>query len=537
MGAVSIAGASASTALAANDGPVKTAAVDSTSSAAANEALVKKLEIMEARIKALESQLKQKQVQQGALAQAQATGAAPSGKPAGAKSGAQAQDGEATAKPKSRDASKPTPEPASTAKPVSKAWPTPTAAPTDPSKPILGLLDTPLPGLAIGAYGEIKYGRFQNPDAGGKWQNGFDAHRIVLLPTYAITDNIIFNAEIEFEHGGIALDADDKRHGTAEIEQVWVDFKIADQFNWRSPGIDLVPIGFINQRHEPTQFYSVNRPEIYNGLIPSTFMVPSTSVYGRIADGLNYQLQVSTSIEDFGDDFDKRTDANAVAQGGYEGGINGFEALALSRPVVGDFRQLSNDLAYAGKLDFAPPFWPGFAGSISAYFTPNVVPRGAYADTGDPLHRSSLAIMDAEFRYRVPQTGLELRGEYARVEIGSPANIRANNDGDPTNNVGKSMYAYSGEIAYHFPLGTILNSEWEAVPFYRYTAEFLQTSGFAGTDANTPTGAGQLQFHTAGVAVFPSPKLALKATYQRVLNKAPGGALSDSFLGAVGFFF
>jgi len=75
------------------------------------------------------------------------------------------------------------------------------------------------------------------------------------------------------------------------------------------------------------------------------------------------------------------------------------------------------------------------------------------------------------------------------------------------------------------------------VPFYRYTYENLQTSGFAGTDANTPTGAGQLQFHTLGIAVFPSPKLVLKATYQKVINRDPAGAQSDSFLGGLGFFF
>jgi hypothetical protein len=39
------------------------------------------------------------------------------------------------------------------------------------------------------------------------------------------------------------------------------------------------------------------------------------------------------------------------------------------------------------------------------------------------------------------------------------------------------------------------------------------------------------------VAVFPSPKLVLKANYQKVINKDPAGANSDSFLGAVGFFF
>ena len=54
-----------------------------------------------------------------------------------------------------------------------------------------------------------------------------------------------------------------------------------------------------------------------------------------------------------------------------------------------------------------------------------------------------------------PDTGLELRGEYVRVGFGHPENLRANNDTDPTDNVGKSMYGYSGEIAYHVPLGTI----------------------------------------------------------------------------------
>ena len=99
------------------------------------------------------------------------------------------------------------------------------------------------------------------------------------------------------------------------------------------------------------------------------------------------------------------------------------------------------------------------------------------------------------------------------------------------------MWGASGEIAYHVPLGTILNSAWEAVPFYRYTIENLQTSGFAGTDLNAPTGAGQIQFHNVGIAVFPSPKLVLKATYQKVISRDPAGANSDSVLGGVGFFF
>jgi hypothetical protein len=146
-------------------------------------------------------------------------------------------------------------------------------------------------------------------------------------------------------------------------------------------------------------------------------------------------------------------------------------------------------------------------------------------------------MVDAEFRYRVPNTWLEFRGEAVGVTFGNPANLRANNDTDPTNNVGKTMYGYSGEIAAHIPMGTILKTEWEAVPFFRYTYQNFQTAGFAGTDLNMPTGAGQTHFYDIGLAVFPSPKIVLKATYQHIKNNNPLGANADSALGGVGFFF
>jgi hypothetical protein len=522
---------------------------------AASQALLKKMDAMEQRIRSLESQLKQKDAPPRAKTAAET---AADGKPRSKTSrpadlAASAPAGDAavetprsgqtaspdqpdkSAQPGKSDPSAKSDQPAKSAKSID--WDK--AAEKMGEKPILGIMDSPVTGLAIGAYGEMMFGAFQNPAAGGQWQNGADIRRMVLLPTYAITDNIIFNAELEWEHGGFSPDGDDKVNGEIDVEQLWIDFKIVDQFNWRAPGIDLIPIGYINEHHEPTQFYSVLRPEIYNGLIPSTWMAPATSVYGSIADGLGYQIMVSSSIEDFGGDFSTRTDANTVPPfpTGYPAGINGLEALALARPTISDFRQLSNTVAVTGRLDYAPPSVPGFAGSISGYYTPNTTPRGAYADTGVLLGRSSLTMLDSEFRYHIPNTGFELRGEGVFVTFGNPANLRANNDSDPTDNVGKTMYGASGEIAYHFPLGTILHSEWEAVPFYRYTYENLQTSGFAGTDVNTPTGAGQLQFHNVGIAVFPSPKLVLKATYQKVINRDPAGANADSVLGGAGFFF
>src|SRR6202035_1513803 len=150
------------------------------------------------------------------------------------------------------------------------------------------------------------------------------------------------------------------------------------------------------------------RPELYNGLIPSTWKVPSSSVYGTIVEGLRYQVMVSASNEDFGDSFDSRTGAKTAPGTPYAAGIDGLNALGFCNPPLGDFQQLTNALAVSGRLDVAPSFLPGFAGSVSAYYTPNTTPGGAHDDMGNFLGHSSLTMFDAEFRYRVPSTGLDL---------------------------------------------------------------------------------------------------------------------------------
>ncbi|MDD5263106.1 MAG: hypothetical protein PHD76_14785 [Methylacidiphilales bacterium] len=397
----------------------------------------------------------------------------------------------------------------------------------DNGKSFFGLGSNSDSTFHIGAYGELKYGR--NESSAG-WRSGFDAGRVVLLPTWQIAENIIFNAEIEFEHGGIANDEDDKLHGSAEIEQAYLDFKFNEAINWRAPGVDVVPFGYTNLHHEPTQFYSVNRPELYQGLIPSTWFEGSTSLYGNIIDNLTYQFQISTSLEDSGVTGD-------LPAGGYDAGISGTKALGLARSPIGDFSQTTNDLGYALRLGYTPPCIPGLSGSSSVYFTPNTTPRGAHSDTGASLGHSSLTMVDTELRYRIPKTGWEFRGEYVEIFLGSPGNLRANNDSDPSNNVGDTMHGWSLETAYHFNLSPKLKNGWEIVPFYRYSNIELQSGGYRGSDANMPTGQGERQYHTFGLAVFPTPDVVLKLDYQIALDEAPDSPQADHFLGSVGFAF
>jgi Phosphate-selective porin O and P len=412
------------------------------------------------------------------------------------------------------------------------------APPASTNKDLFGVAPSPVPGMKIGSYGEIKFGSMQNPNANGQWQNGFDMGRLVLLPTYQVTDNIVFNAEIEFEHSGSGFDNDDKLHGTAEIEQAFFDIKFNDYFTLRSPGVDIVPISFNNLYHEPTLFYSVQRPELANGLIPTTWVAPSAGFYGKIVDGLNYQVQFSQSAEDFGDDFAHRGADGAPVPGGYAAGVDGLNALGFSHAPLGSFAQLSNQIAFTGRLSYTPSFMPGFAGSSAVYYSPNITPRGAYGTLADgvtqvPLGNNAMTIFDTEARYRVPNTGLELRAEYAYVNFSNPENLRANNDTDPTNNVGKDMYGYSGEVAYHFKAP----NDYEIVPFYRYTHQNLQTADIFGVDQNQPTGHGETTFHDVGVAVFPNPSLVFKLNYTKVIDKSVTGAQNDQILGGVGWLW
>jgi hypothetical protein len=157
----------------------------------------------------------------------------------------------------------------------------------------------------------------------------------------------------------------------------------------------------------------------------------------------------------------------------YEAGITGTEALGLARTPIGDFNQTKNAPGFALRLSYTPPFVPGLSGSSSVFFTPNVTPRGAFGDDGNSLGHDNVTMLDTEVRYRVPRTGFEFRGEVVDVIIGTPRNLRANNDGDSENNVGKQLWGFSLEAAYHIDLSDYVRNGWELVPFYRYTYENL----------------------------------------------------------------
>ena len=139
--------------------------------------------------------------------------------------------------------------------------------------------------LSIGGYGEMYYANPQGSD------DYADVYRFIAYFGYKFSDNVILNAEIEFEHGANAEDG-----GEVVIEFMYLDFLWKDEINFRL-GHVLVPMGLVNLRHEPTLFNTVQRPEVEQKLLPSTWHENGALAYGRFGDtGLEYTAGVINGL-------------------------------------------------------------------------------------------------------------------------------------------------------------------------------------------------------------------------------------------------
>ena len=94
-----------------------------------------------------------------------------------------------------------------------------------------------------------------------------DFHRFVLIMSHSFSPRIRFVGELELEH---AFVEGLEEAGEVELEQAYVDFLITRGFNLRA-GMVLVPMGIINERHEPPVFQGVERPFVDTVIIPTTW--------------------------------------------------------------------------------------------------------------------------------------------------------------------------------------------------------------------------------------------------------------------------
>ncbi|QSZ41876.1 porin [Sulfurimonas aquatica] len=209
--------------------------------------------------------------------------------------------------------------------------------------------------LSIGGYGKMDYSFSSNEGAADT--DLIDVYRFIPYIGYKFTDNIIMNTEIEFEHGGSKDGA--AGDGYVIIEFMYLDFLRNANFNVRL-GNQLMPMGLINEKHEPTLFTTVQRPNTSKKLIPSTWHENGVMAYGQITDNVLYKIGAFSALD--------------LTMGAGEGN----DWLRDSR--IGSFRNQNRlGLAIVGRLDYT---------GIDGLF----IGASAYNDT-------DVTMIDAHFDY------------------------------------------------------------------------------------------------------------------------------------------
>ncbi|MCF8035934.1 MAG: OprO/OprP family phosphate-selective porin [Desulfobacteraceae bacterium] len=148
----------------------------------------------------------------------------------------------------------------------------------------------------IGGYGELHYNNLSG-QGGAADKESIDFHRFVLFFNYDHTERIRFNSELEVEHSI----AGDDQPGEVELEQAYVDFHVNPYFTGRG-GLFLLPVGILNETHEPPTFYGVERNPVEKRIIPATWWEGGAGGYGRIVPGLTYDLYVHSGLQTSADD-------------------------------------------------------------------------------------------------------------------------------------------------------------------------------------------------------------------------------------------
>lgn len=138
----------------------------------------------------------------------------------------------------------------------------------------------------VGGYGELHYNNLDS-------KKEIDLHRFVLFLGHRFNDRISFFSELEVEH---AQAGEGKNGGEVSIEQAFLNFGLTDNLSINA-GVLLVPVGIMNEVHEPPTFYGVERNPVETNIIPTTWREAGVGVSGKIVPGLGYDLMATSGLK------------------------------------------------------------------------------------------------------------------------------------------------------------------------------------------------------------------------------------------------
>jgi hypothetical protein len=145
-----------------------------------------------------------------------------------------------------------------------------------------------MPDLRLWGYGELYYTHpTHEPN-----KSEADLARAVFGIGYSFDSRTEFNSEFEVEHA--VSSASDV--GEFEVEQFYVDRRLNDEATLRA-GLFLMPFGLLNEHHEPTNFYGVQRNFVETLIIPSTWREGGFNVHGDTEQGFSWNAGLTTGFD------------------------------------------------------------------------------------------------------------------------------------------------------------------------------------------------------------------------------------------------
>lgn len=335
--------------------------------------------------------------------------------------------------------------------------------------------------LSIGGYAQID---FNQPIKEGERSNStLDVHRLVLLFGYRFGDKTSFVSEIELEHVSEVY-----------VEQAFLNHEFLSWLNLRG-GLMLVPMGIINEYHEPPTFNGVERPNLDSKIIPTTWREIGLGFTGRFDNAsLKYQIYVMNGFN------------------GYNGSgtFRGSDGFRKGRQKGAESFMSSPTLAF--RLDYY-----GISGLKLGLSTYNGKSQSTLYNGLDDNNTAALAAADSsvvgiymiglDARYR--KGGFEARGQFNLVNISNSDSYNKFTGSD----LGSQMLGWYLEAGYDLFFG---NANGQSlVPFVRY--ENYNTH--AATEASLETNkAFDRTDVTLGAGWWITSGTVLKADYQFFSN-------------------
>ena len=178
----------------------------------------------------------------------------------------------------------------------------------------------------LGGYGEHHFNHFKNGT------DEVDAHRFVLYIGHQFSDKVRFFSEFELEHSV----AGEGKNGEIELEQALIQWDFTSGHSLVL-GQFLVPVGIINETHEPDTFYGVERNAVENKILPATWWETGIMAQGELGAGFSYNLAVHSGLN-----------LDTVSNDAKE--VIGLEAIRSGRQKSSEAS--AEDLAYTGRIKF-----------------------------------------------------------------------------------------------------------------------------------------------------------------------------------------